>query len=83
MKAKDAAFIAVIVFFRTAAVCAAGFGSFMVLLPLLVGLFSGGINGTLYLLQIVIAYFLAAAVLWLFAKPIASLVVRGLDDRES
>lgn len=77
MKAKEIASIGVTVVFRMAAVSVALIGAFLVLAPpLMMGVFPL----SPILVRMVIIYFGAAVVLWLLAKPIASLVVRGLED---
>jgi hypothetical protein len=76
MKAKEMAFVAVAVFFRTAAVLAALYGGFMMLTPLLMG----GFGGSLILLRFLIVYLGTAVVLWLLSKPLAALIVSGLGD---
>ena len=76
MKTKEIAFLAVAVFFRVSAVSVALFGLFLVAAPML----TMGFGASLVFLRMLVAYLAAAAVLWFFSKPIASLVTNGLGD---
>lgn len=76
MKPTQIAFLVVAVFFRTAAVIAALYGLFVFLAPLLMaGLFMPRMQ-----LRILPVFLVPAIVLWFFAKPLASLIVRDLHD---
>ena len=76
MKTNHAAYVAVVVFFRVAAVCAVLLGVFMVAAPVLLT----GFSASLLLLRVLLVYLGAALLLWILSKPIASLVVRGIDE---
>jgi hypothetical protein len=80
MKSTEAAYVAVAVLFRTASITSVLFGLFSLSMPLVgfIGHFSGEVM--LGLLRIVTVYLVAAAVLWIIAKPVASFVTRGLDS---
>lgn len=73
MKPSEVAFIAVVVIFRTASLASVLFGLFITAMPLLgfVGNFSTQV--LLGLLRILVVYLAAGGVLWIAAKPAASL----------
>jgi hypothetical protein len=80
MKPQEFAYTLAVALFRLAAVGMALFGLFMVISPMLM-MGAGGMS--LMFLRVVVVYFGAAAVLWLIAKPVASLVSRDLDKGRS
>lgn len=79
MKSKEIAFVAVTVFFRTASVVSTIYGVFMVMTPLLMT----GFDLPPMIWRILLVYCLSAAVLWFLAKPIASLVVIGIESEKA
>lgn len=80
MKPSDVAFLAVVVVFRTASLAAVLFGLFITAMPLLGFIASFTTDVILGLLRILVVYLAAGGVLWVAAKPAATLVTRGLDE---
>jgi hypothetical protein len=76
MQPKQLAALVVTVFFRTAAVCTALFGMFLMAMPLLMA----GFGASWAMLRMLVVYLGAAVVLWLLSRPMAALVVAGLGD---
>jgi hypothetical protein len=76
MKASDVVYVVIAALLRLAAVFVLLYGIFMALMPLLMGAGGAGI----FMVKLFVALLLGALVLWLLAKPIAGLVVSGLDE---
>ena len=83
MKPTEVAFLAVVVIFRTAALAAVLFGLFITAMPLLGFVASISTQVILGLLRVLLVYLAAGGILWMAAKPAASLVTRGLDEKRS
>ena len=74
------AYIWIVVFFRVLAVCVALFGFFSASSGLVLTSSAGsGLSLPMMFIRLLLVYLVWAVVLWFLSRPIARLILRGLD----